>query len=290
MRSVWLHVHVPKAGGSTIRQLMNRNFGDGFYNSNSLLETKQYTREDVSEIVRCHPWLTGFCDHKLSLNLPFDSEHANVHALCFVRNPVDRFVSRFFFHRNFEEVNCVAQKLSFREFANAELVEGYAHPQTNSQIQFLNGGVGTSNLQPIQSAIDTGKTVLAPIERFDETCVCLEALYPEDFKDLSYVRVNTSNRNDAIEDEDRTFVAEKLASDQPLIELAASELERWIDRAFPSRDAFSSTLQQFQDRCGRRYHNFRPPLKPGETLSEKHDVANDKSTNKPDHKDSISKS
>ena len=53
----WLHVHVPKAGGSTLRQLFNRNFAEGFYNSNSLLETKQYTCEDVSEIVRCHPWL-----------------------------------------------------------------------------------------------------------------------------------------------------------------------------------------------------------------------------------------
>ncbi|MDB4460834.1 hypothetical protein N9047_01425, partial [bacterium] len=50
LRQCWLHVHVPKAGGSTLRQLMNRNFGKGFYNSNSLLETKQYTRDDVSEI------------------------------------------------------------------------------------------------------------------------------------------------------------------------------------------------------------------------------------------------
>ena len=283
MRTVWLHVHVPKAGGSTIRQLMNRNFGEGFYNSNSLLETKQYTRDDVSEIVRCHPWLRGFCDHKLSLVLPFDSEHANVHALYFVRDPVERFVSRFFFHRNFEEVNCVAQKMSFREFASAELVDHYAHPQTNSQINFLNGGTGNQDLQPIQSAIKTGKTILAPIEKFDETCVCLEKLYPDDFQDLSYVRVNTSNRNDAIADEDREFVAEHLADDQPLIELASAELEKLIDRAFETREQFSSTLNKFKERCGHRFHNFRSPLQPGERLSEKHEVSNDKSTNKPDH-------
>ena len=77
-RMTWIHVHVPKAGGSTLRQLFNRNFGEGFYNSNSLLETKQYTCDDVSEIVRCHPWLRCFSDHKLSLDLPYDHDDAQV--------------------------------------------------------------------------------------------------------------------------------------------------------------------------------------------------------------------
>ncbi|MEM9412985.1 MAG: sulfotransferase family 2 domain-containing protein, partial [Planctomycetota bacterium] len=167
MHDIWLHVHVPKAGGSTIRQLMNRTFGKGYYNSNSLLETKQYLREDVSEIIRCHPWLHGFSDHKLSLDLPFESEHAKVHALCFVRDPVSRFVSRFFFHRNFEEVNCIAQKMSFRQFAEMELVQQYAHPQTNSQIRFLNGNQDDQSLEIIHQAIETGRTFLFPVEKFD---------------------------------------------------------------------------------------------------------------------------
>ena len=283
MHSVWLHVHVPKAGGSTIRQLMNRNFGDGFYNSNSLLETKQYTREDVSEIIRCHPWLRCFCDHKLSLNLPFDSQHANVHALCFVRNPLDRFISRFFFHRNFEEVNCIAQKMSFRKFAEMELVEKYSHPQTNSQTNFLNGGNGDKDLTAIDAAVDTGKTVLAPIERFDETCVCLQALYPEEFKDLSYVRVNTSNRNDTIEEPDRQFVSDLLSEDQPLIDLANQQLNRLIGLAYPDQDDFAKQMTAFKDRCARRYHNFHPPREPGEALPQPGEIATDKSTNKPEH-------
>jgi len=61
---VWLHVHVPKAGGSTLRHLMRRNFGNDFYNSASLLETKQYSRVDVREIVRCHPQYKCISDHK----------------------------------------------------------------------------------------------------------------------------------------------------------------------------------------------------------------------------------
>ena len=283
MRSIWLHVHVPKAGGSTLRQLMNRTFGDGYYNSNSLLETKQYTSAEVNEIIRCHPWLTGFSDHKLSLDLPFDSQHADVHALCFVRDPVERFVSRFFFHRNFEEVNCIAQQMTFREFANAELVEKFVHPQTNSQIYFLNGGIDNQRLDAIQSAIATERTCLFPIERFDESCICLEKLYPQTFTDLSYVRVNTSNRQDVISDEDRSFVHELLSSDFTVTQLAHAELDRWLRKAFDGNSSRDQALADFQDRCSRRYHNFRPLREPGQPLPTDQEKSTDKSTNKPSH-------
>ena len=189
-RSVWLHVHVPKAGGSTLRQLMNRNFSPGYYNSNSLLEIKQYTNHDVSEIVRCHPWVTCFSDHKISLDLPYNHEHANVLALCYVRDPVERFISRYFFHRHFEEINCIAQRMNFHDFAIAELEDENIHPQTNSQICFLNGGGSLTDMSVIESAVSTGQAFLFPIERFDESCILMEQRFPDHFKDLSYVRAN----------------------------------------------------------------------------------------------------
>lgn len=283
MRTVWLHVHVPKAGGSTIRQLMNRSFAEGYYNSNSLLETRQYTRKEVSEIIRCHPWLRGFSDHKLSLNLPFDSEHARVFALCFVRDPVERFISRFCFHRHFEEVNCIAQKLTFREFANMELIEKFAHPQTNSQIYFLNGGVDNRSLLSIEAAIETGQTFLFPIERFDEACICLEWLFPAVFSDLSYVRVNTSNRTESIEPVDRDFISGQLQFDLPVVELANRQLDRHLASAFATAEEQLSALAEFRDRCARRYHNFRPLRGTDEPHPESDEIAADKSTNQPNH-------
>ena len=283
MRSVWLHVHVPKAGGSTIRQLMNRTFGDGYYNSNSLLETRQYTRQEVSEIIRCHPWLRGFSDHKLSLNLPFDSEHARIFALCFVRDPVERFISRFFFHRHFEEVNCIAQKLTFREFANMELIEKFAHPQTNSQLQFLNGGADNQSLEPIEAAIETGRTCLFPIERFDEACICLERSHPDLFSDLSYVRVNTSSRIETVEPADREFVFEQLLSDLPVVALANQQLDRCLASLFENPEDQVLALNDFQDRCARRYHNFRPLRDKHEPPLESNEIVADQSTNKPEH-------
>ena len=266
LRTVWLHVHVPKAGGSTLRQLMNRNFGDGYYNSKSLLETKQYTRDDVSEIVRCHPTVQCFSDHKLSIDLPFDHEHAHVYALSYVRDPVERFISRYFFHRHFEEVNCIAQRLSFRDFAEAELVHQEAHPQTNSQTYFLNGGRSFTELSVIEAALATGKAFLFPIERFDESCICLERLFPTMFSDLSYVPANVSKKDAEVSPKDRDFVRRFLSADDPLFSLSQKFLDETLARAFHSTDDRESTLAEFRDRCSRRFHNFHPPVAKGEPV------------------------
>lgn len=258
-RPVWMHVHVPKAGGSTLRQLMNRNFGKGFYNSNSLLETKQYTRDDASEIIRCTPWLSCFSDHKLSLDLPYDHPDATVYALSFVRDPLERFISRYFFHRHFEEVACIAQRMSFRDFADAELVQQYAHPQTNSQIYFLNGGRGFEDLSVVQAALDTGRAFLFPIERFDEACIFLEQRFPQFFPDLSYVMANVSKKDGVISSEDREFASRYLAPDLPVCQLANRQLDQVLGTAFRSQDDRTAALEEFRERCGRRFHNFHPP-------------------------------
>jgi len=265
MRQTWLHVHVPKAGGSTLRQLMNRNFGDDYYNSNSLLETKQYTKEDAGEIVRCHPWVACMSDHKLSLDLPYDLPEANIYALSYVREPVDRFISRYFYHRHFEEVNCIAQKMSFRDFANAELVEQYVHPQTNSQIHFLTNGKSSTELDVIHNALGTGKAFLFPIERFDESCICMERLFPTVFSDLSYVLANVSKKDAEITSNERQFAHRYLKHDTPVWELAHQFLDQTLARAFNNDDDRESALAEFKDRCSRRHHNFHPPRPKGQS-------------------------
>ncbi len=258
-RTIWLHVHIPKAGGSTLRHLFRRNFDKGYYNATSLLETKQYTRDEVSEIVRCHPHVTCYSDHKLSLDLPFEHPNADVYAVCFVRDAVERFISRYFFHRHFEDVQCLAQRVSFREFAESELVRKDTPPSTNSQIYFLNGGKSFSDLAVVNSALETGRAYLFPVERFDEACICLEQLFPEAFSDLSYVLTNVSKKDEPVSQEDRAFIRPHLAKDTPLVELSHQKLDQLLNLAYPTSIDRQTSLAEFQDRCSRRFDNFYPP-------------------------------
>jgi hypothetical protein len=281
-RNVWLHVHVPKAGGSTLRQLMNRSFGRGYYNSTSLLESRQYTSDEVREIIRCHPHVTCMSDHKLSLDLPYDTEHARLYAICYVRDPVERFISRYFFHRHYEEVACIAQRMSFEEFVQAELIERYAHPQTNSQIYFLNGGRSFTDLEVIHQALATGRVFLFPIERFDESCIFLEREFEQFFQDLTYVRANVSKKDAEISEHDRVQVYELLKADYALFDLANQQMDAALERAFPDIEDREQTLADFLERCSRRFHNFEPPRpKESEVAGESSEPGSSEDESKP---------
>lgn len=258
MESMWFHVHVPKAGGSTLRQLMNRNFGKGYYNSVSLLESRQYTCQDVRDIASSQPWLRCMSDHKLSLDLPYDFPQASVHAFAFVREPVDRYVSRYFFHRQ-ADIHCAAKTAAdLRAFVEYELEQGHVEPHVRSQVNFLNQGRCDHDLTIIHQALETGRAFLFPVERFDEAAVCLETLFPATFRDLSYVRVNQAERTQDVAPETLALLQQYLAADQPLYQLACHELESYIRQCFPHAWDFEVALRDFQARCAVRRDNFNP--------------------------------
>ena len=258
MKTLWFHVHVPKAGGSTLRQLMNRNFGKGYYNSVSLLESKQYSRQDVVEIAKSQPWLHCMSDHKLSLDLPYDFKEAEIHAFAFVREPVDRYVSRYFYHRS-ADIECAARTAQdFREFVEYELVQGHVEPHVRSQVCFLNYGRADDDLQIVENAISTGRVCLFPIERMDEACVYLEQRFPETFRDLSCVAVNQAERTQSIADEDLALVRKHVAADLPLYDMAGRYLDSELQRLFPDPDRLEMALRDYQARCAVRRDNFNP--------------------------------
>ncbi|MEZ6093892.1 MAG: hypothetical protein R3C03_06590 [Pirellulaceae bacterium] len=151
---------------------------------------------------------------------------------------------------------------------NAELVEEYVDPQTNSQIYFLNNGRSFTDMTVIERAIETGRAFLFPIERFDESCVFLERMFPQVFPDLSYVRANVSKKDAEVMPEEKAFAMQYLKRDYPVFDLANEQLNLALDRAFRNRDDLKASLDEFQDRCARRFHNFHPPRTKEEIAAE----------------------
>lgn len=91
-------------------------------------------------------------------------------------------------------------------------------------------------------------------------------MFPTVFSDLSYVRANVSKRDAEITDDEKELVRRYLKPDYAVFELAEKFLDQMLETAFHSADDRQAALHEFQDRCSRRYHNFYPPVAPGEPV------------------------
>ena len=100
MRKIFTHFHIPKCGGPSVSEFLKRNFGKDLFSFNNILKDYQYKRKHIYKIINHHQKIKFLTGHKLSLDLPFDKDGIHITALCRVRDPVDRFFSHYFYHRN----------------------------------------------------------------------------------------------------------------------------------------------------------------------------------------------
>ena len=63
----------------------------------------------------------------------------------------------------------------------------------------------------------------------------------------------------------RELVLRYLKIDQPVCDLADDFLNQTLASVFESMEQRQAALADFKDRCSRRFDNFWPPLKPGQT-------------------------
>lgn len=114
----FVNIHIPKCGGTTFTSILKSNFRDSFIDGRSVLSDRvfKYSAEDVSSVFRQFPCFRCFSDHKLSVELPWDQ--FDITAICFVRDPVERFLSHYFYTRQ-ESKTCFdveAKSLDLKDY------------------------------------------------------------------------------------------------------------------------------------------------------------------------------
>ena len=192
MRTVFVHLHIPKSGGSTVRHFLNRNFRDTLKCTNGILNDYQYNSEQIARIIDHHPKLKCLTGHKISLDLPYDRAGLKLHAFTWVRDPVDRFVSHYFFHRHHTDLVLEAKKMDLETYAKWALRDGNQRMYINGQTRFLSGG----NLDTIKQAVVDDRLMLFPLSRMEDSLRTLRAKFPDCFRYLNAARKKNVSRKD----------------------------------------------------------------------------------------------
>ena len=252
-RNVFFHVHVRKCGGSTFHdQILSRIFQSAFVRDSSLIDD-QYGREQVTEILSNCPWLLAYSSHKISLDLPYDSDLARPIAVAFVRDPIQRFCSHYrYVNQHQRSWDPTAQRHSLDEYTHLAIEEGWLNTQRHlSQLSQLCGARGQSGFEQVQQVANSDQVLLFPVERFDDACVVLERLFPQELGDCRYSqKINQTRPGANLSEECHKRL-------QQAIEPEEFELTRWADeqldlllaRLFTSPSQYTKALVEFKKKC-----------------------------------------
>jgi hypothetical protein len=185
----------------------------------------------------------------LSGDLPYDMKNKEVFGIAFVRDPINRFISSYNMHRGETYRGGIAKDNDFDEFCTKALVNTDNPMWRNGQTFILGGSGSDAGLAIVSERISKGQLLLLPTERFDESCVLLERLFPSDFKDCSYSRYNVSKQNTPISEHQRATVAQYMESDFELIALAHEYLDSSMKRLFADMNDRQQYIDGFRKRC-----------------------------------------
>jgi len=216
MRQIFIHLHIPKCGGSTVVDLLSRNFGPDLGYTNSILNDYQYDADQVARIIDHFPHLKCLTGHKLSLNLPFYRKDLDIQAFTWIRDPVDRFVSHYFYHRNHTTFVPEAKTMDLLEYTEWALKYENQKMYINGQTRFLSGG----SVETIRSMVKDGNLLLFPLSKLQESFYTLAHKFPKTFVDLRIKSKNVSKKDQVLLDNFRDLILPYVEEDMYLLELS----------------------------------------------------------------------
>lgn len=258
MRDVWIYSHIPKCGGTTLKSLLRRSFGEAFRDEVSLLYHKfQYSGEEIQAILDGNPMLECIAGHRFGALMP-RIPNVSITVLAQLRDPAERFLSHYAFFRGHRSQNFwpEVKTLSLNEYFQWAIVDGNSPEMANFQTWVLTGFATEKGLQLAEERIRSRELLAFPLSRIDEALVWLKRTQPQRFSDCSYFRQNVRYK---VKEDDRqkeiTKVREAIREydqvDRRLLELANQQLDRLVAEAFSSRSDFDLEVEQLR-RSNRR--------------------------------------
>jgi len=201
MRFVLLHYHFLKNAGSTIENILDRNFGERFARVDTPERSGHFTNAALLEFLAEHPEVAAVSSHQIRHPLP-EARGYLFFDLCFLRDPIDRIRSMYDYFREKpaagDPLSELANRSELGEYITC-LVERFREEVTNVQVALLAHG-GVDEQPPgerefavaLERALDT--SFLGVVDRFEQSLIAgrhfLDPVFPA--LDCGYAPANVS--------------------------------------------------------------------------------------------------
>ncbi len=154
MRFVILHYHIFKNAGSTIEDILDHSFGDGF----ATLETGNgdgiISSAELVRFLDEHPALRAFSSHQIRHPRPQAPGYV-FFDICFLRDPLDRLRSYYDYFRQrpnpADPMSDLANRCTLGEFA-AGMVRDFSLFVRNTQVNLI--ACGGDSDEPLEADLD----------------------------------------------------------------------------------------------------------------------------------------
>lgn len=221
------HLHIPKTAGSFVNQYLRQNFGKAFIHENPYLSSVSYSKAQVEGMLSFYSF-ECYAGHVFNLgNVPLGFD---INGFSFVRNPIDKFISFYFFQRGRHEVK---DTVPLKKHTIEDYVKFVQNEQPNtistdgSQLQWVAGSTD-ANVGDIKTAIKSGYYSVFPQEKMEQALFVLSQQYKSQLHTLPILKkVNPSARDQQVSDEVLADIAQLpwISEDLELHDLAIKNLE-----------------------------------------------------------------
>jgi len=240
------NIHIPKCGGTTFLEVLQRNFGPKYDSSYGHIWRPFFTAEQIEKFIVQDHRFEVFSSHEMSLDLPFSADHVALTCTISLRDPLQRTISHYFFERQrgttkFRDT----LDLSLDDFLE-QVIDEKDHWLVNYQTKHLLRNSSLSNAKDIVKLAERTKIFPVVLERMPESMVMLERRLPHWFKDASFKATNQSRHTEAPDKGLMTELLKRNDQDAILLEWGNQELDRF---ASENPEEHGRWLARFHSRC-----------------------------------------
>jgi len=268
-KSVCLHYHIFKNGGTTIEWIAERNFPNKTINIDTDNPKGILSNDVILEYLSSHPDVKTISSHQIRFPLPISNIYEFI-PIFFLRHPIDRMFSIYKFNKRRTDSNAPgvvkAKSLSFNDYVKWNLDKKRHKGMKNFQVLFLsdksiNAAVDEKDFDIAMERIRSCP-ILGVLNRFDESLVLGEEVLEKYFDsiDLSYIKQNISENKvkelddslDEIKNSLKPYIFDEILKENQFDLKLYSEANKELDRRIENLDDYNEKMNNFVERCRKK--------------------------------------